>query len=206
MCGIHTENESQLPFYYQDNNVVLMARDPHCLFAYWDISEAKKNSFINDFGMELWEKSQPVLKITNVSKNYYFFIPVNDYASSWYINVDNSGCLYTAELGRRISSHSFISLATSNYAFTPFNKISDDTMALFANFNDIRSGRFNYQPLEIRDKMHAGNFCNICIGTSSLEVLHGNFEKLEEKEIGISSANFYDTARELNINSVTIPK
>ena len=77
---------------YSDNKITLLARDPHWLYAYWEISETKKNSFMSELGNDIWEKSIPFLKITNISKNISNFIRVNDFSNNWFINVEDSLC------------------------------------------------------------------------------------------------------------------
>lgn len=125
---------------YNDNRIVLLARDPHWLYAYWELSEENKKKFYEDFGHELWEKSLPVLKVTNVSKNERFYIRINDFSDNWYINVSDSDSLYVAEIGRMVSGQFFINLASSNYTVTPGENVSMNTSAYFINYKDTKNG------------------------------------------------------------------
>ena len=71
-----------LPFKYNKTVVTLLAQTPTNIFVYWEITK-------------------PVLVIRNLTKKYSFEIDINDFANSWYIEVDDSNCKYEVELGRR---------------------------------------------------------------------------------------------------------
>lgn len=124
----------------KNNYMTLLVKDPHWLYTYWEKSDDKKNYFINEFGHDLWEKSIPVLKITNVSRNMVFYIKINDFSNDWYINIPESNCMYMAEVGRRISDQFFISLGGSNCIIAPGDDVSTDTAAYFANHKILRNG------------------------------------------------------------------
>ena len=160
----------QIPAGYNDNKLTLLARDPHCIYAYWEVSDDRKIAFINDFNRELWEKSIPVLKVVNVSKNEEYTIMINDYSNNWYINVPDSNCLYTAEIGRKVSEDFFINLASSNYIATPTNYVSTNTTAYFTNFQDLRQGIFNTESHNINKSAYIEFPMSNTIGTSSSEL------------------------------------
>lgn len=204
MSAASTQSTYQLPMGYDEDRVVLLARDPHCLYAYWEISNSRKDAFINEFGHELWKKSIPVLKVTNMSKNNVFNVKVNDHSRSWYIQVEDSNCMYTAELGRMVSDRFFISLANSNYAATPGNSISAVKTAYFINYKDLKNGRLDLESRKIYET-HTFDFSNTdIIGLSSPELYGKNVHQSTlgissaelmgisfEEHLGISSGSFY---------------
>ena len=61
--------------------------------------------------------------------NYSFEIEINDFANSWYFNVDNAKCDYEIELGRRAKSSSvelpnnYLRVTNSNVVESPNNHI-----------------------------------------------------------------------------------
>jgi len=132
------DSEYKLPQGYNDNSITLVAQNPHLIYAYWEISEDKKKQFINCFGQELWNASIPVLKVINITKNYVSFIRTNECSNSLYIEVPDSNCSYIAEIGRRISDRFFISLAHSNCASTPSDTLSNNTSAIFTDYENLR--------------------------------------------------------------------
>jgi hypothetical protein len=188
MSVVHTKSAFNLPLGYNDNRVILLARDPHLLFAYWEISEEKKNEFIGEFGHELWEKSTPFLKVTNVSCNISFYIRINDFSNNWYINVEDSNCLYVAELGRRISDKFFINLASSNYINTPNDAVSTNVAGHFINYNTLKNGTLDVNSGKIYETYEYKLQTKAIFGVSSQELFGINFK---ESLFGVSSAELF---------------
>ena len=129
----------KLPSYYQDNRIVLLPRDPQCLFAYWEVSNDLIKAFIEEFGDKFLEKTTPVLKLANISKNTSAYINLNDEADSWYIHIDEPGCVYAAELGRMISGRFFIGLIASNPVLVPGNAEYPENIPCFSDYKEVRS-------------------------------------------------------------------
>lgn len=188
MYEAQTYSGYHIPLGYNDNRVVLLARDPHWLYAYWEISDQQKNSFLQEFGYDLWEKSIPVLKVTNVSNNTSFYIRINEFSSNWYINVANSDSLYVAELGRRVSDKFFINLASSNYAATPGDAVSSSTSLYFINYKDLKNGKLDIETGQINNSFEYNLNIQEMLGISSPELYGIN---LQESIFGVSSAELF---------------
>ncbi len=138
MPGINAQNQYFLPSAYDDNQITLLARDPFCLYAYWEISGEKKNDFYGYFGRGFWDKSTPALKITNITRNNAFYIRIDDLTNNWYVNVSDANNVYFAEIGRIAKDEFFISFAASNQIATPRFSISDNASAHFADYRDLK--------------------------------------------------------------------
>jgi len=188
MTEVHTQSTYYLPVSYDDNKIILLARDPHWLYADWEISNEKKNTFFQELGYGLWEKSVPVLKITNVSKNTSFFIRINDFSSNWYINVPEADCLYMAEVGRRLSDQFFINLASSNYISTPTDVVSINTSAYFIDYKSLRKGTLDVESRKIYETYNFKSTTTSIFGLSSPELFGIGHQ---ESTVGISSAELY---------------
>lgn len=132
----HGTEPGNIPDAYGEDRIVLLARDPNCLYAYWEITSDKIDSFKKDFGEALYSKSIPVLKVNNISKNESYYIRINDFSGSWYINVPEDNNIYIVEIGRKISENFFVSFAASNSVMTPGSNMSSNTGACFVNVND----------------------------------------------------------------------
>lgn len=126
----------QLPETYGDTKITLMAVDPHLLYTYWEISDEKLKSFKENIEVKILENSVPALRVTNISKNSSFFIRLNDFSTSWYINVPDSGCIYMVEIGRKFLDEFFINFATSNHVTMPSVNISLNDTVCFVNYKD----------------------------------------------------------------------
>ena len=79
----------------------ILAQTPTNLFIYWEISDDDRENLKKQFGKYFFEITKPVLVIHNKTMNYSFEIDINDFANSWYINVNDSNCEYVIELARR---------------------------------------------------------------------------------------------------------
>ena len=90
-----------LPYRYNETIVKILYQTPDTLFVYWDISDEDRKKYEKEYGENFFNITRPVLIIHNDSMNYSFEIPINDFANSWYLHVNNSKCDYRVELGRR---------------------------------------------------------------------------------------------------------
>ncbi|MCX7710762.1 MAG: DUF4912 domain-containing protein [Clostridia bacterium] len=201
MSEVHTHHVYNLPYSYSDNRIVLVAKDPYWLYAYWEMSEERKNIFFEEFGQRLWEKSIPVIKVTNVSNNSSFYIRINDFTNNWYIQVPDPESLYVAELGRQVTDQFFIHLFSSNYVSTPSSSVSSNTGAYFINYKDLRHGRLDINTGEIYESYNYKSQSTLISGISSPELMHFN---LQQSAFGISSAELFgiNFAEQLGISSL----
>ena len=118
-----------LPSGYNDNRLVLLARDPHWLYAYWDFSAERISAALTQLGTQ---DARPILRIFDVT--YINFDGTNawtrvdseltPFATSWYIPVPRSDASYCAEVGYRTSDGRFALLGRSNVAITPRDGVS----------------------------------------------------------------------------------
>ena len=118
-----------LPYRYNQTTIKLLAQTPKTLFVYWDISDEDRNNLVSKFGENFFENTKPVLIVHNITKNYSFEVEINDFANSWYLNVDDSDCVYKIELGRKYISNntymdsSYINISSSNDLKSPNDHI-----------------------------------------------------------------------------------
>lgn len=90
-----------LPYRYNETVVKILAQTPKRLFIYWDISDDDTQKYLKAFGEDFFEKTYPVLLVHNEELNYTCEIPINDFANSWYLDIKDSKCKYTVQLGRK---------------------------------------------------------------------------------------------------------
>lgn len=90
-----------LPYRYNETIVKVLYQTPDTLFVYWDISDSDRENYIKQYGENFFTITRPVLIVHNDSMNYSFEIPINDFANSWYLHINDSKCNYRVELGRR---------------------------------------------------------------------------------------------------------
>ena len=95
-----------LPYRYNETIVKILYQTPDTLFVYWDIADSDRENYIKQYGENFFNITRPVLIIHNETMNYSFEIPINDFANSWYFNINDSKCHYRVELGRRPNYYS----------------------------------------------------------------------------------------------------
>ncbi len=93
-----------LPYNYNETIVKILAQTPKKLFVYWDVSLKDIENYKKAFGDDFFNTTYPVLIIHNEDKNYSFEVPVNDFANSWYIDIDDSKCKYSVDFGRKFKT------------------------------------------------------------------------------------------------------
>jgi len=102
-----------LPDRYNETRVVLMVRDPHWAFAYWDIEDQKAQRVKMDAGFE-----QLVLRVQDLGPGTFFDIPIQWGDWSWYIYLPSQDGEYCLELGY-LAGGRFRQLARSEAIRTP---------------------------------------------------------------------------------------
>lgn len=125
--------EPELPHSYGIDRMVLLARDPHWLFAYWEITATKQDEFTNNYGPEAWSATHPVLRVYDITgidfngKNAlgYTDIHISESTDNWYVQVGKPDRSFCVDLGRMFPDGRFITLLRSNTVTTPRASLSD---------------------------------------------------------------------------------
>lgn len=119
-----------LPKHYGEDRFVLLPRDPHWIFAYWEISPATEEKVQNEWGRDTWQQIIPKLRVyrhaweREGAIENYFDITLDRGACSWYIKVNYSDHYYHADLGWEVPGVTFYPVLKSNLARTPRDGIS----------------------------------------------------------------------------------
>lgn len=103
-----------IPAKYNDETLVIMPRDPACIFAYWEISRTILGYL--------------VLRVYEMNKSgdkYYFDTDVEGSINNWYVKVPHPGKKYRAEIGY-MNNGVFTLILSSNIIDIPSSSISDE--------------------------------------------------------------------------------
>lgn len=120
--GLGTNLEdNELPSRYEVNRIVLMLRDPHWAYTYWDLSTAKREAYRSSTRfdgiflrvLELAGDEEQELRIRES-----FEIPVQLGDSSWYIYLPHQAASYRIQLVAK-NNHRRELLAVSNRIYAP---------------------------------------------------------------------------------------
>lgn len=137
-----------LPYRYNQTVVKILYQTPKILFVYWDISDEDRLNFINKYGENFFNETKPVLKIYNKTLDYSFEIEINDFANSWYLNVNDANCHYFVELGRRPienSNSNYIYVSSSNNIEFPNDHILFEQLPQNIEFKNVKTNEISYK-------------------------------------------------------------
>ncbi len=147
-----------LPYRYNETIVKILAQTPKKIFVYWDLSDNDRIKYVNAFGDDFFNKTYPVLLVYNEDKKYIREIVINDFANSWYINIDDPKTKYTIQLGRKfrekptyvnfaelevnniILKTDYLPIADSNKLEVPNDHILFETLPRFILFRNVKTG------------------------------------------------------------------
>ncbi|MFH1457609.1 MAG: DUF4912 domain-containing protein [Candidatus Omnitrophota bacterium] len=117
---------ADLPCQYDRDRIVLQVRDSRWIHAYWEATGSTMDRLKNEIGDEFY-KAQRVLRVYDVSDivfdgnnaHRFFDIPINEFASNWYINTEGPDRSWCVDLGLLLPSGRFITILRSNTVRTP---------------------------------------------------------------------------------------
>ena len=161
-----------LPWNYNKTVVKLLAQTPNTLFVYWEISDDDRKKYVEQYGDNFFEVTKPVLIVYNDSMNYSFEVDINDFANCWYLNVDDSNCLYRIELGRRpiknntyINSNNinenYIYVSSSNKIESPNDHILFDKEQQMVYFKNVKTNNIDSKSINFSYMRNLGKIYNI---------------------------------------------
>ena len=134
------ENLGELPEAYGTKRLLLTARDPHWLYAHWDLTkeQLKKCNALSVDG-------HLVLRVFKdaVAGEPFTIQHVHPESRNWFVHVGRGGTKFLAELGYYETGGRWVCISTSAPTLTPPDKLSDDvsvwfeTMPVDLQFDDL---------------------------------------------------------------------
>jgi hypothetical protein len=121
-----------LPAGYGKDRIVVMARDPYWLHAYWELTRHAIQRAEAALGQE-WHTARPILRLLDVSssdttstaESILRDIDIHGGCNNWYIDVGNPPRSFRVDIGYLARSGKFYVLARSNVVTTPRAGVSD---------------------------------------------------------------------------------
>ncbi len=119
------------PSFYNETCIVLLARDSHWLFTYWEVTRDSVASMKERLG-ESFNSGTVMLRVYDVTNvifdgrnaNRYFDVRISEGASSWYLHAGDPNRRWLAEIGMFLHDGRFIPYARSNTIKTPADCIA----------------------------------------------------------------------------------
>ena len=159
---IMSEHQYELPGGYGEDRLVLLVRDPHWMFAYWELTLANIENLRQSLNGKFADKNLTLRMFVNNDREFY---DINVYSAgirgNWYINVGKPDTSYFAQVGYQGLDGRFYPLVTSNVVKTPSDRISDvideewmipDWAKLFALSGGLTIGRGSMEISELLSK------------------------------------------------------
>jgi hypothetical protein len=121
--------EGELPESYGTMQLFITARDPHWLYAHWDLSREQLKKF-NGLSVD----HHLVLRIYRdaIVGEPLTQIHLHPESRNWFVPVAHAGAKYAAELGYYDLRSQWKSVSSSGATFTPPDTLAEDTTARFA--------------------------------------------------------------------------
>ncbi|MGB4681528.1 MAG: DUF4912 domain-containing protein [Firmicutes bacterium] len=120
-----------LPERYGEDRLVILPRDPHNIFAYWEISPQTREALARRASEEGCPEFALCLRVYKYGwgegedAEGFFDLEVSGDINNWYIAVPHADRCYRVELGWKAPGRSFQSLLRSNLIRTPRDSLSD---------------------------------------------------------------------------------
>jgi hypothetical protein len=124
----HLETEGELPESYGTQQLLLAARDPHWLYAHWDLTAEQQRNY-NALARDKHLALRVFVGATTGTLTTE--VAVHPESRHWFIHVDMASTQYVAELGYYRKSGNWTTISTSTATLTPPDSLSADTSAEF---------------------------------------------------------------------------
>lgn len=123
------EGSGELPEAYGTKQLLLTARDPHWLYARWDLTREQQKRFNS-----LSTDKHLVLRIfvDEAGDHPLAQVHVHPESNHWFVHVAQAGAKYVAELGYYGAHGRWTGISTSGATLTPPDSMSEDTSVQFA--------------------------------------------------------------------------
>lgn len=124
-----TDDLGELPEAYGTKKLLLTARDPHWLYAHWDLTGEQQRGY-NARSSD----GHLILRIyeNTVESQPTSVVHVHPESRNWFVPVEHAGTKYIAELGYHQKNGKWTSISISTATLTPPDALSDDTSVRFA--------------------------------------------------------------------------
>lgn len=156
-----------LPYRYNETVVKLLAQTPNILFVYWDISDDDRQRFVQNYGDDFFQNTKPVLIVHNRTKGYAFEVEINDFANSWYLDINDAKSKYTIQLGRKfrekpemvnimastgtesvVLHNDYVPIITSNILEVPNDHILFENLQSKVLYRNVKTGTDSYVEID----------------------------------------------------------
>jgi hypothetical protein len=121
--------KQDLPEAYGTGRMLLTARDPHWLYAHWDLTREQLRTYNaasidHHLVLRIYQNAVEGTPLSDVH--------VHPESTNWFVNVPHANARYVAQLGYYSAERAWVPVATSAATITPPDSMSEDHSAWFA--------------------------------------------------------------------------
>lgn len=130
VLGAVATGEPELPEAYGTERLTITARDPHWLYAAWDLTNAQLanyNALSRDRHLTLR------IHLDAVTGKPFLEIDVHPDSRNWFVHVGRGGARYVGELGYYAGAGDWVTVAVSKATLTPPDSLAEESTVQFAN-------------------------------------------------------------------------
>ncbi len=120
------EDKYPIPQRYNVNKVVLQMKNPKTAHLYWEYTDEKINTILNQAGYNNIDDVHLILRIFDLTTDSDYDIDIAVINDSWYLNDLEPGHSYLVELGIADNEGNFYTIVKSNKVSMSPNTISDE--------------------------------------------------------------------------------
>ena len=139
-------DDTNIPTSYEKTWIALIVKDPHWVYATWEISQNSLYPFLSRLE-DSQSPSRIILRVYDVTciqfngtnANYYFDLEVGCSANNWYVHLSMEHASYCAEIGIMAFDGTFTPLARSNFVQTPRSGHSWRTEQIWMEVKDHKN-------------------------------------------------------------------
>ncbi|PKM80617.1 MAG: hypothetical protein CVU89_12845 [Firmicutes bacterium HGW-Firmicutes-14] len=132
--------EYGFPTRYDENFLVLLVRDPHCIYAYWEFSDEQMELIAEELGVT-WGQVPLTLRLYDLtginddkgSAHSCFDFTVHSLANHYYIKDLDENSSFRVDLGILTKDGLFVALLRSNIVRTPRESPADGSGVMWAD-------------------------------------------------------------------------
>jgi len=143
-----TVPEYGFPASYNENSVMLLVRDPNCIFAYWEISSEQMDLVAGEFGRP-WGEIPLTLRVYDLTglghdrdkAHGSYDLTVHSLANNYYFTDVLANHSYCVDLGVISPDGRFVCLLRSDVIQTPRDSLADGSGLVMADLLDRLTGK-----------------------------------------------------------------
>ncbi len=132
--GESSDGRHEIPRTYNMTYMRAIARDPECIFVYWEIASGRKKELARRLSQNVLQNAKYMLRLLDVTDVHYdgmnawrcIDTEVGADADSWYLRVPEPGRSYMAEYGMMTPGGDFECVVRSNAVQVPRSGVSGE--------------------------------------------------------------------------------